>query len=270
MRQRVLLPVFAFLVAATPAIAEEPGSRALTYPNDAGIRLFIEAEGGPAAQPARRLNEAIARMENSLGSALPGDAPQIETLGGHTFAAIFRRFQNDPDIVHVLLTTDADGAICHVAGPMTPQLQTALPPALQACGSELSRQVAATSTLPPSDAGKAAPLASPKFADNWSQVEGVFFRGTSRFGVGGMIVLDYRPVILFKDGTYYEVGDAALEDVDLAAEQAAKPQEFGRWSQSGNAYSLTGADGKAHSYEIQGGNFFKAFPGDRGGTLSAR
>lgn len=270
MRQRILLPVFAFLVVAAPALAEELGSRALAYPNEAGIQLSIEAEGGPAAQPSQRLNEAIARMENSLGSALPGDAPQIGMMGGHTFAAIFRRFQKDPNMVHVLLTTDADVAICHVAGPMTPQLQAALPPALQACSGELSRQVAAASAQPPSDVGKAPPLASPKFADNWSQVEGVFFRGTSRFGIGGMIVLDYRPVILFKDGTSYEVGDAALEDVDLAAERAAKPQEFGRWSQSGDAYSLTGTDGKAHSYELQGGSFFKAFPADRGGALSAR
>lgn len=39
--------------------------------------------------------------------------------------------------------------------------------------------------------------------------------------------MTYVPVILFKDGSYYEIDDAALEDVDLAAARAAHPNLWG-------------------------------------------
>jgi hypothetical protein len=70
-------------------------------------------------------------------------------------------------------------------------------------------------------------------------------------------------VILLEDGTYFEIGDAALEDVDLAAGQSAAPKRFGRWSQSGDSYVLTSADGKAKNYALQDGALFKAYPAEQ-------
>jgi hypothetical protein len=273
MTQRLMLLVFCALLAASPTIADDPSgaaaSRAVDYPNDAGMRLAIEGEGGSGAQPGKRLTQAIARMERSLGKALPGPASEVETIGDRTVASVFRSFHNDPATVHVLLTTDADSAICHMAAPIKTMTKAALVPALETCAKALAHPAAAASSAPAPDSTLVvALLAPPRFAGNWSKVDGVFFRGTTTFGVGGMVIIDYEPLVLFNDGIYLEIGEAALEDIDLAAERKARPKWFGRWSRSGTGYVLTGADGKPRRYELQDGSFFKAFPADQGTALS--
>ena len=116
----------------------------------------------------------------------------------------------------------------------------------------------------------AEPPAEPRHAANWAAVEGVYFRSTAGVGVGGMVVIEFEPLILFRDGSYYEIDDAALEDVDLAAERAAKPRRFGRWTRSGDSYVLTGTGGKPQDYKLQDGSFFKAYPAEAGERTIAR
>src|SRR4030095_15114033 len=108
------------------------------------------------------------------------------------------------------------------------------------------------------------------FAGNWSNVSEVLFRSVAGIGVGGMVVMEFEPVILLRDGSYYEVSDAALEDVDLAAGRSAKPNRFGRWSQSGDSYVLTNAEGGTKSYALQDGALFKAYPAEQPTMLSTR
>ncbi|SFU50543.1 hypothetical protein SAMN02799631_00996 [Methylobacterium sp. 174MFSha1.1] len=114
------------------------------------------------------------------------------------------------------------------------------------------------------------PPAEPRHAANWAGVEGVYFRAATGVGVGGMVVIEYEPLILFRDGTSYEIADAALEDVDLAAERAAHPRRFGRWTRAGDAYRLTGQGGKPQDYKLQDGSFFRAFPAEAGERTIAR
>ncbi|WP_244936684.1 hypothetical protein [Methylobacterium currus] len=124
---------------------------------------------------------------------------------------------------------------------------------------------------PPTLPGPAAePLAAPRHAANWAEVEGVYFRAATGVGVGGMMVIEYEPLILFGDGTSYEIADAALEDVDLAAERAAHPRRFGRWTRIGEAYRLSGRDGKPQDYKLQDGSFFRAFPAEADERTIAR
>jgi len=121
---------------------------------------------------------------------------------------------------------------------------------------------------PSADAASLAPAAH---ADNWSRVEGVYFRSYTSFGVGGMITSDYTPVVLFRDGSYYEVEGDALEDMDLAASRRAHPAKWGRWSKSGGGYTFINSGGHATQTTLQGGSFFKAFPAEAaGGKLAAR
>ena len=269
MSHRSILPACVLVLSATAASAEDP--RAVAFENDAGIAVTIEGAGAPGADPGQRLMDRIARMESEIGTAVPNDAPQMESIDGHALAAVFRRFEREPDMIHVLMTTDADSAICHVAGAMSDRMQAALPAAIQACGGELMR-VAATAAAPAPAVKQAAaaPMPSASFAGNWSKVSQVLFRSVAGIGVGGMVVMEFEPMILLKDGTYYDVGDRALEDVDLAAEQSAKPNQFGRWSRSGDGYVLTNADGKAKSYALQDGALFKAYSAEQPTMLSTR
>lgn len=106
--------------------------------------------------------------------------------------------------------------------------------------------------------------APPRHAANWDAVEGVYFRSTTGFGVGGMMIMEFEPLIVLKDGTYYEIDDTALEDVDLAAERAAKPRRFGRWTRKGSGFVLTDHRGRANDYALGDGSFFRAFPAEAG------
>lgn len=130
-------------------------------------------------------------------------------------------------------------------------------------------QPSSPDTPPPAAARPAQPpapvpgpdaSAPPRHAANWDAVEGVYFRSTTGVGVGGMVTIDFEPLIVFTDGTYYEIDDTALEDVDLAAERSAKPRRFGRWTRKGRGFVLTGMDGKAADYALGDGSFFRAFP----------
>lgn len=108
------------------------------------------------------------------------------------------------------------------------------------------------------------------YAANWSKVEGVYFKSYTSFGVGGLMTQEYEPVVLFNDGSYYEVEGPALEDIDLAAARQAKPRDWGRWTRSGDSFTFTNDRGKTSTTRLQGGSFFKAFGGDAtGGRLSA-
>jgi hypothetical protein len=110
--------------------------------------------------------------------------------------------------------------------------------------------------------------AVPRHSENWAEVEGVYFQATYGVGVGGMVVVYFVPVILFRDGTTYGIARAALEDVDLAAERAAKPHRFGRWTRAGDLYTLTDDRGRAQDHRLQDGHFFRAFPATPGETFT--
>lgn len=122
-------------------------------------------------------------------------------------------------------------------------------------------------------AARAAPAGAAAAAaahpENWFQVEGVYFRSYTGFGVGGMVTIDFEPLVFFKDGTYYEVEDDAIEDMDLGASRRARPTKWGRWARSGSGFTLTNARGKSSHEELQDGNFFKAFPAEAAGNRLA-
>jgi hypothetical protein len=117
---------------------------------------------------------------------------------------------------------------------------------------------------PTMDPARVPPAATmpPAGRGNWAAVEGVYFRIATRIGVGGRATIDYRPIILFRDGRYYNVEGPAIEDVDLAAVRAAQPARFGRWSRSAGGYTLIDSSGRAATVRLQGGTFFRAFPAE--------
>jgi hypothetical protein len=108
-------------------------------------------------------------------------------------------------------------------------------------------------------AGAVSPAAHP---ENWEQVEGVYFRSYTTFGVGGMVISDFEPLVFFRDGSYFEVEGPAIEDTDLGASRRAKPNKWGRWAKNGDAFTLTSAKGKSSQHKLQDGSFFKAFPAE--------
>lgn len=125
----------------------------------------------------------------------------------------------------------------------------------------------APAPVPARPGGTMAPVPAAGHADNWQKVEGVYFQSFYTFGVGGMMIQDFRPVVLFRDGSYYRVEGQALEDMDLAAARAAKPARWGRWQKSGASFILTDEKGKASKpLQLQSGQFYKAFGAEATGN----
>lgn len=260
----------AVALLAAPVVAH---AGPLTYDNPLGITVAMEEERGPAADPGGRLRAAIARLETKLGQASTGPEPKVDTSTGTAIAFVVRSFGKDSGQIHMFVASESGSGICHIRAPARSEAQSHIPQLLLLCLANFGKPggPAATSS-PPVTAAKPVVIkaaANARFAQNWAKVDGVYFRLIGTFGVGGMAAMDFEPVILFKDGSYVEIGDQALEDMDLSADRQARPKAWGRWSRTGAAFVLTGISGQPDTYELQQGRFFKAFPASAGKLLPA-
>lgn len=252
----------AVLAACAPARAE-PAERAIPDDNPAGIRIGI-MQAPPGAADARIL-AAFDALQAGLGIVRPGPPPASTAGPGRVYTQAARSFANDPGYVHLLFTTDAAGAVCHLRAPPGQATRDALPAVMNRCAAELAQPAPAAALPAPPAAAAAVPALHP---GNWDGVEGIYFRSLPGTGVGGMMVFSFRPMALFRDGRSFELDDAPLEDVDLAASQRARPVHWGRWTGGGSSFVLMDERGRPHGYELQQGQFFRAFAAGPGGTLS--
>lgn len=245
----------------------------LTYDNSLGITVAMEEEGGLAADPAGRLNAAIARLEETLGSVSTGPEPKVDTSTGTAIAFVVRSFGKDRGQIHMFVASEGGSGICHIRAPAQAEAQSHIPQLLLLCLANFGKPGSAITT-PLASAAAVKPVAAKvasnaRFGQNWGKVDGVYFRLIGTFGVGGMAAMNFEPIILFKDGSYVEIRDSALEDMDLAADRQTRPRSWGTWSKAGTAFVLTGASGKPNSYELQQGRFFKAYPASAAKLLTA-
>lgn len=233
------------------------------------------------------VDAALPGVIEKVGAAQGGISqhakPTRVTVRGLSMRIETVSFNKAPGIGFFFLTVPRGRGICMAAIPLKRAAAVGRPAGaacLDALGGGGAGSAPASSAPSASSAGVEAPLrprvparpaasAGPvAHAGNWAKVSGVYFRSLPSFGVGGMMIMKFAPMVLFKDGSFYETDDAALEDVDLAAARAAHPDDWGRWTQQGNRFVLTDAKGRPKDYELQQGNFFKAFPASGPGSLS--
>jgi hypothetical protein len=292
---RRLLPLL--VPAMLAACQAAPPPRDVPFDNAAGLKVRIDAGVG---DPVERLRARVADLAAVHGAVKSGGVPRLDPGTGATFVTTTARFGDDPRVVFLLLTTDRNVAVCTISGPEGPAAQAAIPAAMRLCATEIEKGVSAAGTAS-SGGGGGAPAGGGTGGGtgsggtggggllgvlggggsggsgggagvtgrNWDRVAGVYFRSTTAIGVGGMPYPDYAPVVLFADGSFYEPDEAPIEDLDLAAERRQHPRRWGRWTQSGERYVLTDGEGRSDDYQLQGGNFFRAFPAPAGGTLAA-
>ena len=242
-----------------------PGPREVAFENDAGIRIAIEA--GAEGDPAARLKQASAERAERLGPPRPGApvATAPATGGNGSFATLARTYANDPGVVHLFLTSSANRAVCVITALPSEAAKAAIADAMKRCATELARGV----SLPTAQSAAQPQGGARGPGANWSTVEGVYFRSTAGFGVGGMGTVEFEPLVMLNDGSFYMPDDAALEDVDMASERAAHPRRFGRWTKSGSGYSLSEDDHNPVAYAVGDGSFFPAFAAPAGETIAA-
>lgn len=93
-----------------------------------------------------------------------------------------------------------------------------------------------------------APLAAPA-------VQGWFFRAVS----GYPAAISFEPVVLFKNGEYYEVGEEPLESLNVAQSKSKRPMAWGTWQLKGQTYLLTNHKKQLSDYQLGSGNWFPAY-----------
>lgn len=86
-------------------------------------------------------------------------------------------------------------------------------------------------------------------------VEGWFFRAVS----GYPAAISFEPVVLFKNGEYFEVGDEPLENLNVVTSKKSRPVAWGTWKKTGATYWLTNNKGKSYDYKLGEGNWFPAY-----------
>ena len=145
-------------------------------------------------------------------------------------------------------------------------------PALQSIATQLQRG-AATQPRPASAATKSS-VATAKTSYQGvlgkqylspSQIVGVYLNESYTSGVGGMVVLQYDPVLLLRDGTAYEDFDVPPTELNVASFKKAHPKSWGRWTKTASGYSVR-FNGDNSSSDIKAS--FKVKPASAGQKLA--
>lgn len=249
--------------AASPAFAQTR----VPVPGNPNVQLLLlpVPEGADVDAVLPGVIEKVGAAQGGVGQHAK---PTQVTVRGTPMRIEAVSFNKVPSMAFFFLSVPKARAICMAAIPLGQEKQAARPTG-EACLTALgdgpvtpnaSPNPAPTRPASNKPAPPAAASAPPAHPENWAKVADVYFRSVAGVGVGGMMIMRFEPLILFKDGSYYEIDDAALEDIDLAAERSRRPNDWGRWARQGDRFVLTNSKGKAHDYALQQGQFFKAYP----------
>jgi len=86
-------------------------------------------------------------------------------------------------------------------------------------------------------------------------VEGWYFRAVS----GYPAAIDFEPVVLFKNGEYYEIDEEPLETLNVAQSKSKRPIAWGTWRKQGATFYLTNSKKQSSDYRLGSGNWFPAY-----------
>lgn len=67
------------------------------------------------------------------------------------------------------------------------------------------------------------------------EIKAVVMNMEYRYGVGGMIVPEYEPYLLLKDGTIYKHIKVSPYDLNVVASKQAEPEKWGTWKMDGKS-----------------------------------
>lgn len=253
----------AIAVAGTMLCGTAFGQAVVPVPEAPDAALAI-LPGDAAQDPDTRIAAAIAADAQRHRGIAQRAQPMGIQIEGQPFRLHSVTYADSPRTMQAFLATPGSAGICHVAVPID-RAGANMRAVGRACVAALGKGAAAGAAASAASPRPARPAAAPAgkpgaHQANWSKVEGVYFKSFTGFGVGGGVTMDFEPIVLFRDGSYYEVEGPALEDVDLAGARAREPRNWGSWRRQGASFILTDNRGRSNDHQLQQGSFFKAFP----------
>jgi hypothetical protein len=99
------------------------------------------------------------------------------------------------------------------------------------------------------------PLKSLSLTSTAPAVEGWYFRAIS----GYPAAITFEPVVLFKNGDYWEAGAETVESLNIANDKRKHSQAWGTWKRKGSTFLLTNSKGETNDYKLGEGNWFPAY-----------
>lgn len=83
------------------------------------------------------------------------------------------------------------------------------------------------------------PVTAPGQGLKPADVKGVVINSETGIGVGGMVIMEYRPYLMLANGTVYRYPTVAPYDLDVAASKTAEPNKWGTWKLEGKTLVVT-------------------------------
>ena len=83
------------------------------------------------------------------------------------------------------------------------------------------------------------PLTEPGMGLKESAIRGVVMKTSYGYGVGGMMIVEYRPYLLLKDGSIYKYLSYAPYDFSVDKSKSLEPDKWGKWRLDGQELVVT-------------------------------
>jgi hypothetical protein len=99
------------------------------------------------------------------------------------------------------------------------------------------------------------------------EIKGVVMNMETGMGAGGMIILEYRPYLMLKNGKVYKYPEQDPYSINIAALQQSEPQHWGTWKQEGSVMVVTLPEKGKLVTERWDDNWYWAQPAKKGQLL---
>ncbi len=105
-----------------------------------------------------------------------------------------------------------------------------------------------------------------QFATGLAGLQAIYLHREHTFGVGGMLVLHFRPHLMFADGSVFRDLPTRVDTFDVAASKASEARDWGTWTRNGDEIRITWPDGDTDTWDA--GSWYVARPAQRGEPIA--
>ncbi len=145
--------------------------------------------------------------------------------------------QNKTRILSVSVASRSGGGALSLAHTVDPNIPQAASRLSQASASLLGSAMQGDSIGGQNSEGLEVGI-EPVKRKRINAVEHVVFDLDYTYGVGGAVIPEYTPVVLFGDGTACKCLESAIDEIDTQRIQRTSPNKVGTWRKSGRNYEV--------------------------------
>jgi hypothetical protein len=122
----------------------------------------------------------------------------------------------------------------------------------------------------PAPAGGATASSQDGKDSNESQIEGIYMFLNPALGYGGMVVMQYDPYLVLKDGTIYRNLQGPPNELEISKSRQMEPKMWGRWQRDGKIITVQWNDGTRKTWNKDVSGWHITRPAKKGDRLKGR